>query len=254
MAGPKIGLIPEKIAETAATLHRRIRERFPDSGLSRIGASVAETSASAVKDANKIASPNMLLRIAIGLIILTALAGIVTFGISLAHRIRLDEMSRSELFESLNKGQGPAVFLGGALFFLITLEWRLKRRNVLAAVHRLRSLAHVIDMHQLVKTPDRVSAAGPDTASSPKRNLTPFQLARYLDYCTEMLAILSKVSHLYVQDLPDPQALEAVESLETLTTGLSRNIWQKIMILDERKGRAEDEEDRNVRSSPPSRN
>ena len=145
----------------------------------------------------------MLLRIGIGLIFLTALAAIVTFGFSLAHRIRIDELSRSELFESLNKGQGPAVFLGGTLLFLVTLEWRLKRRNVLAAVHRLRSLAHVIDMHQLVKTPDRVLSAGHDTASSPKRVLTPFQLNRYLDYCTEMLAILSKVSHLYVQDLPD---------------------------------------------------
>ena len=43
MAADKIGLIPEKIAETAETLHRRIQERFPESGLSRIGASVAAT-------------------------------------------------------------------------------------------------------------------------------------------------------------------------------------------------------------------
>jgi len=37
---------------------------------------------------------------------------------------------------------------------------------------------------------------------------------------------------LYVQDSPDPVVLDAVNDVETLTTGLSSKIWQKIMILD----------------------
>jgi hypothetical protein len=73
---------------------------------------------------------------------------------------------------------------------------------------------------------------GPDTASSPPRTLTRFELVRYLDYCSEMLSLIGKVAALYVQDLPDSQAVSAVDDIEDLTTGLSRKIWQKIMILE----------------------
>ena len=37
-----------------------------------------------------------------------------------------------------------------------------------------------------------MSGGGPDTPSSPLRRMTPFELTRYLDYCSEMLAIISK--------------------------------------------------------------
>ena len=62
--------------------------------------------------------------------------------------------------------------------------------------------------------------------------MTPFELSRYLDYCTELLSLTGKVASLYVQDFQDPVALDAVNDIENLTTGLSRKIWQKIMILD----------------------
>jgi len=63
--------------------------------------------------------------------------------------------------------------------------------------------------------------------------MSPFQLSRYLDYCIELLAVTGKVAALYVQNFPDSEALAAVEQVETLTTGLSRSIWQKMMILDQ---------------------
>jgi hypothetical protein len=47
-----------------------------------------------------------------------------------------------------------------------------------------------------------------------------------------MLAIISKLGALYAQDLDDPQVLGAVNDIQGLTTGLSSNIWQKIVILD----------------------
>ncbi len=62
--------------------------------------------------------------------------------------------------------------------------------------------------------------------------MDPFELHRYLDYCSEMLALISKVGALYVQDFPDRAALDAVDQIENLATGLSRKIWQKIVILD----------------------
>jgi len=47
-----------------------------------------------------------------------------------------------------------------------------------------------------------------------------------------MLSIIGKIAALYVQQFNDPPALAAVNEVESLTTGLSRKIWQKIMILN----------------------
>jgi predicted MPP superfamily phosphohydrolase len=124
------------------------------------------------------------------------------------------------------------VFLGLAVLFLANVETRIRRRRALAAIHELRSIAHIVDMHQLTKDPDQFLAEGSVTVSSPQRTMTRFQLARYLDYCTELLSLTSKVAALYVQDFQDPVVLDAVTDVENLTTGLSRKIWQKIMIVD----------------------
>ena len=68
------------------------------------------------------------------------------------------------------------MFLGVAILFLANVETRMKRRRALAALHELRSIAHIVDMH--------------------------------------------------------PVLLDAVNDVETLTTGLSRKIGQKVMIID----------------------
>ena len=114
--------------------------------------------------------------------------------------------------------------------FLFTLEIRLKRNRALKHLHELRSLVHIVDMHQLTKDPESILNRGPRTASSPKRTMTRFELSRYLDYCSEMSSIIGKVAALYVQDYDDPIVLSAVDQIEDLTTSLSRKTWQKIMI------------------------
>jgi hypothetical protein len=86
-------------------------------------------------------------------------------------------------------------------------------------------------MHQLTKDPESTHQQRP-TASSPKRTLTTFELSRYLDYCSEILSLTSKIGAIYVQEFPDPVAQEAADQLATLTNDLSRTIWQKMMILD----------------------
>jgi hypothetical protein len=62
--------------------------------------------------------------------------------------------------------------------------------------------------------------------------MTPFEHNRYLDYCSEMLALVGKIAALYVQTFPDERAVSAVNDVEELTSGLSRKIWQKIMVLN----------------------
>ena len=65
-----------------------------------------------------------------------------------------------------------------------------------------------------------------------KRAMTSFELNRYLDYCSEGLALISKIAALYVQGFEDPVLLDAVDDVEDLTAGFSRKIWQKISILE----------------------
>ena len=76
-----------------------------------------------------------------------------------------------------------------------------------------------------------VIGEAPTTDSSPTRRMTQFELGRYLDYCSEMLSLTGKVAALYVQQFDDGVALQAVNEIEDLTTGLSRKIWQKLMIV-----------------------
>src|SRR5206468_3129007 len=49
----------------------------------------------------------------------------------------------------LESGIVDVVYASIAVYFLMSLPNRLTRRRLLALLHRLRSLAHVVDMHQL---------------------------------------------------------------------------------------------------------
>ncbi len=124
------------------------------------------------------------------------------------------------------------VLMGAAVFFLVSVEERVKRRRALRALHELRSIVHVIDMHQLTKDPSAAVSIGGKTASSPARMLSRFEVTRYLDYCSEMLSLTSKVAVLFAQGFPDPEITEAVSDIERIAAGLSQKIWQKIMILE----------------------
>ena len=62
--------------------------------------------------------------------------------------------------------------------------------------------------------------------------MTGPKLGRYLDYCSEMLSLTSKIAASFVQSFNDPVVLSTVNEIETLVTGLSGKIWQKITLLE----------------------
>lgn len=222
-------LSPSKIVDTVAQLERRIGERFPVAGLRNVAREVTKLAEEAVVRCDKIRRPNYGIRLISVLLILGAVVGLgVVVG-----RLRFDnELSKVDVFAQFFESTlGSLFFIGATLAFVWTLEARIKRGRVLTALRELRALAHIVDMHQLTKDPETVTRAAP-TPSSPKRTLTPIELTRYLDYCSELLSVLSKIGELYVQGTADPDSLEAADQLSALTNGLSRNIWQKIVILD----------------------
>lgn len=223
-------LDPQRIIETVAMLRDRIEERFPGSGLGNLGRRLHGIATSSVTHLERITRPNLPLRLAIGAFILV-LAGIFV-GIFQAADLPAGTPDFFELVQAVEAALNDLVFVGIAVFFLVTLENRIKRRRALHALRELRALAHIVDMHQLTKDPDRVMQPGTDTPSSPQRQLHRFELARYLDYCSEMLSLVSKLAALYAQTFDDPVVLTAVDEVEGLTSGLSSKIWQKIIILD----------------------
>ena len=111
-------------------------------------------------------------------------------------------------------------------------EARAIDRLMPVVYEELRAIAHIVDMHQLTKDPDKLLHPEGDTVSSPERTLTRDELGRYLDYCSELLSLTSKLAALYAERFNDSVVLQAVDEVEALTTGLSAKIWQKIMVLD----------------------
>lgn len=223
-------LDPVQIVQTVRRLHERIQDRFPESGLSRVANELLDVALSARERSSFIARRHLALRVASGIVILTFVATVVALMGSL--RLKMDDLTWITLIQGIESGLNDVILLGAGLFFLITLETRVKRRRALAAIHELRSIAHVIDMHQLTKDPNALLGTAPPTEHSPARHLSRHELARYLDYCSEMLSLVGKLAALYVEKFDDSVALAAVDSIEDLTTGLSRKIWQKITLLE----------------------
>jgi hypothetical protein len=220
----------EKILGTIETLGRRIDERFPDSGLGKVCQELLTIAGESQERSAWIARPQKALRFLTGALILIIIAGL--FYVLANASWPRGGFDMVVLVQVTEAGLNVFLLLSAAVLFLVTAETRIKRRRALKAIHELRALAHVIDMHQLTKDPERLSARRTQTPSSPRQNLSPAELGRYLDYCSEMLSLIGKLAALYVQKFDDPVALAAVNEVEDLTTGLSRKIWQKIMIIN----------------------
>ncbi len=223
-------LDPEKVFVTIARLRKRISERFPGSGLSAVCAELETVCAITEERIQWIAKPLWLLRIVRYFLIAGIFAALAVALVQLGVG-GFRELGVGEWIQTIEAALNNVILIGVAIFFLWSLETRVKRRRALRSLHELRSIAHVIDMHQLTKDPDRLSKKHVRTSSSPDHALTPYELRRYLDYCSEMLSLTGKVAALYLQTLDEPSVVSTAREIEDLTTGLSRKIWQKIVFL-----------------------
>jgi len=237
-----INLEPDKTIVTIDRLANRIADRFPDSGIHNVCKQLCKIAKKCKAKSEQIAKPNYILRFCIGVLVFGGL-GALLFNASLM-QFSLTDIGTSDLFQIIDSGIGILVFVGAAVFFLFTAEIRLKRSRAIEALHELRAIAHVIDMQQLTKDPSTNLEGETDTPSSPERKLSPFELSRYLDYCSEMLALTGKVAAIYGNQLRDPVVLASVNDVENLTTNLSSKVWQKIVILNSSTDRSEASEPR----------
>jgi hypothetical protein len=242
-------LDPRLISETVNRLRLRVEARFPGSGLATVAVQLAEVAARASATSEWIGRPITALRVGV-----FALIGIIVLGLGLtlwALPLPQGGLELAQFIQVLESGINDVVLIVAAVFFLASLETRMKRDRALRSIHELRAIAHVIDMHQLTKDPEWILDRGSETGILPPRSMTPFELSRYLDYCSEMLSITGKIAALYIQHFDDSVALQAVNEVESVTTGLSGKIWQKLMILYTLHGMEQNQSKGAATSAPP---
>ena len=218
-----------KLIGTAELLERRVADRFPDRGIHGLAVELVRLGDETRNRVTELAKPRRRLRIALGVIVLIAVGLLVFSALQIDYGLDID--GTEEWLDIVANAIQDLVFIGIAVLFLSGIEGRLKRRGALRGLHELRSFAHVIDMHQLTKDPDAVRNPEQRRPTSPER-LDSFALGRYLDYCSEMLSITSKLAALYAQQSQDPVVLNAVGGVQDLTGSLSNKIWQKLVVLD----------------------
>ena len=219
-----------QIVSTLGRIRHRIAQRFPDAGLVSVADELLALANEASACVAYLRRPNWPLRIAVGLTILIMVA--IPLALATSLRVRSGVEGAAELVQGIEASINNLVFLGIAVFFLLSIETRIKRHRALSALHELRSVVHIVDMHQLTKDPERLSPMHDETPEAMVQSMSAEDLWWYLDYCSELLSLSSKVAALFVQHFDDAVVLGAVNEIESLATGFSSKIWQKITLLE----------------------
>lgn len=213
-----------EIIRTIDELHMRISGRFPRSDLAAVCEELLVVAKETEAKSQAVNAPNFPLRAIIVLLVAVAAATIVF----LVHAIQVKtgEVELVNLLQGLEAGTNLVIFLSVAIYFLFSLESRISRTRALNDLNELRSIVHVIDMHQFSKDPSEL------LSSDSTEGMTRTDLTRYLGYCSIMLSLGAKLAALYAQKLPDEIVIDAASDLQNVAGGLSLKIWQKISILE----------------------
>ena len=222
------------VRQTVALLRERIVARFPTRGLPKVAGDllliIDEVEAGAGATQGRIRAARLASRAVMALI----LAGtVVALFLAVRDTLRVDGVFGSSLdvLPLIETMINDLVFAGIAVFFLWSFPERLQRGRTLALLHQLRSTAHIVDMHQLTKDPEQLRPSFTPTAVSQPLDMTRDEMERYFDYCSELLSLVAKTAALCAEESRDSVILETVSTVENLTVGLSRKIWQKISNL-----------------------
>lgn len=213
-----------EIVRTIDELHMRISQRFPKSDLAAVCEELLVVAKETESKAHAVNASNYPLR-AIIFALIAAAAGLIYFLIR-AIQLRTGDVDLINLLQGLEAGTNLIIFISVAIFFLFSLESRMARTRALNDLNELRSIVHVIDMHQFSKDPSEL------LSSDSTEGMTRTDLTRYLGFCSVMLSLGAKLAALYAQKLPDEVVIDAASDLQNVAGGLSLKIWQKISILE----------------------
>ena len=225
-----------QVVATTTRLQRRVTARFPGRGLTQVSAELVRVAEQVADSTN--AARQRLRRIRVATRLASVLVVVVTI-VALILTLRdavLNGLEHSfEWLPLIESTVNDIVFAALAVYFLYALPNRIERSYLLGQLYRLRSLAHIVDMHQLTKDPERLRPGFTTTVETVDIQLsTTHAMENYLDYCSEMLSLIGKIAALCAEESQDSVILDTVSTIETLTTSMSREVWQKISLLPDR--------------------
>lgn len=215
----------DKIINATAELQHGVEQHFPDSDLKNMAAELCEVAREAISRCKEFIRPHLPLRIAIGSLVFGIFIILLALIFAPAWQWKFQDVG--EFVQTIEAGLNEIVLIGAGIYFLVTYERRLKRERALKAIHELRSMAHIVDLHQLAKDPPQFEADSAVKTNTP--SMSRIKLTRYLDDCCEILSMISIIGAFYVQKFSDPVVLAAVTELESLCSGITNKIWQKIL-------------------------
>jgi hypothetical protein len=158
---------------------------------------------------------------------------VVTLVVAFRDQVHSGNLHPRDLVPVAESTINDIVFASIAVFFLWALPERRERRTLVGLLHQLRTLAHVVDMHQLDKDPEQARTDYVPTDKSPPNRMNAEELHHYFDYCSELVSLIAKTAALCAERTSDPVVLGTVSNLETLAAQMSQKIWQKISLLPE---------------------
>jgi len=225
-----------QVVQTTARLQRRVAARFPERGLALVAGELVRVADQVADSASTARQRLRRIRVASRLVsLLVVVITIIALALTLRDAVVFGLEHSFEWLPLIESTVNDLVFAALAVFFLYALPNRFERSYLLGQLHRLRSLAHIIDMHQLTKDPERLRPEFTSTPETVDIHLSTAQaMENYLDYCSEMLSLVGKIAALCAEESQDSVILDTVSTIETLTTGMSRKIWQKISLLPDR--------------------
>ena len=224
----------DAVREVVVELEARISARFPTRGLRQVAADLATLIDAVETGANSTQGRVRIARLASRVVMALVLFGtLIVIGFAFKDAAFGNHAVRStlDLLPLIETVINDVVFAGIAVFFLYSFPERVQRGRLLNLLHQLRSTAHIIDMHQLTKDPEQLKRSFVPSPVSKPLELNRDEMERYLDYCSELLALVGKTAALCAEESRDDVVLDTVSTVETLCVGISRKIWQKISNL-----------------------
>lgn len=220
------------VIDTVERLQRRIDARFAGRGLSDVAAELGVLARDVAEGSGAIRGrlrvTRLVSRVLVGAVVVAA---VVTLWVAVRDALTGGPDRGFEWLPIVESAVNDLVFTAIAVWFLVALPSRLERGRLLGLLHRLRSLAHIIDMHQLTKDPERLRDRFVSTPESVDPGLGRADMEHYLDYCSELLSLVGKTAALCAEESRDDVVLATVATVERLTTEMSSKIWQKISLL-----------------------
>ena len=183
---PRRRLDAGKIVETAKNLADDINVRLSGTNLAGLAEELAALAVATEERARRARRPFLAVRALSALAISLVLLGLWYLARHIHARWEFGTINN--VFDALNTGFNLLVLLAGALWFCVTLEARIKRKETLGFIEELREFAHAIDVTQLHYTPNLYRARQGAPPGTPAIDET------YLLNCTQMLAVISNLA------------------------------------------------------------